>query len=251
MNRLPFLDRSTFLGYDDCNFRIQGVLMKPQTRKKILTLLAMAAVTAVLIWLYFTRILPAFESAGGIEGLRSWLQSHTWLGRAVFLLMTVAQIVLAFIPGEPLEMAAGYAFGAAEGTILCIIGIVAGSALVYCLVRTLGMRIIRVFFDPEKIRQLPFWQNRRRLELIAFILFLIPGTPKDMMTYAIGLTPLPLHRWLLITGTARLPSVLTSTLCADAVAQGDYTLAAIMFILSAAMALAGVLYYRRSSAKNA
>ena len=75
--------------------------------------------------------------------------------------------------------------------------------------------------------------------------------PKDMMTYAIGLTPIKLHRWLIITGTARLPSVLTSTLCADAVAGGDYSLAAFFLALSVLMALAGLWLYRRSQKKEA
>lgn len=224
--------------------------MKPETRKKLLALTAVAAAVAALVWLYFEYLLPLYESLGGADALREWLVSHTWTGRLVFLLITVVQIVIAFIPGEPLEMMAGFAFGAFEGTLLCVAGIALGSALVYALVKTLGMRIIRVFFDPAKIRGLPFWQNTQRLELIAFLLFLIPGTPKDMMTYAIGLTPMKLHRWLLITSTARLPSVLMSTLCADAVAEGDYRLAVIMLALSALMALAGVLLYRRSQ-KNA
>lgn len=224
--------------------------MKPETRKKVLTLLALIVVIAAAMWLYFAKLQPIYESMGGVDGLRDWLTEHTWSGRIVFIAMTVAQILLAFIPGEPLELAAGYAFGAIEGTILCIVGIVLGSALVYLLVKTLGMKIINVFFSTDKLRELPFWKNRKRLELIAFILFLIPGTPKDLMTYAIGLTPMKLHRWLIITGTARLPSVLTSTLCADAVAAGEYTMAGIMLAVSLLMAAVGIIYYRHSQKKE-
>lgn len=224
--------------------------MKPETRKKVLTLLALIVVIAAAMWLYFAKLQPIYESMGGVDGLRDWLTEHTWSGRIVFIAMTVAQILLAFIPGEPLELAAGYAFGAVEGTILCIVGIVLGSALVYLLVKTLGMKIINVFFSTDKLRELPFWKNRKRLELIAFILFLIPGTPKDLMTYAIGLTPMKLHRWLIITGTARLPSVLTSTLCADAVAAGEYTMAGIMLAVSLLMAAVGIIYYRHSQKKE-
>lgn len=224
--------------------------MKPETRKKVLTLLALIVVIAAAMWLYFAKLQPIYESMGGVDGLRDWLTEHTWSGRIVFIAMTVAQILLAFIPGEPLELAAGYAFGAIEGTILCIVGIVLGSALVYLLVKTLGIKIINVFFSTDKLRELPFWKNRKRLELIAFILFLIPGTPKDLMTYAIGLTPMKLHRWLIITGTARLPSVLTSTLCADAVAAGEYTMAGIMLAVSLLMAAVGIIYYRHSQKKE-
>lgn len=224
--------------------------MKPETRKKALTLLAMIAIILFVAWLYFTKLLPAYNAMGGVDGLRDWLTAHTWSGRIAFIAMTVAQILLAFIPGEPLELAAGYAFGAIEGTILCTVGIVLGSALVYLLVKTLGMKIINVFFSTEKLRELPFWKNQKRLELIAFILFLIPGTPKDLMTYAIGLTPMKLHRWLIITGTARIPSILTSTLCANAVAESDYTLAGIMLVISLLMAILGVLYYRYTQKKE-
>lgn len=246
MNNRQLLDTFRRLRYDISIKTTEGDPMKPETRKKLLTLAGLIAVIAALVWLYSAKLKPLYESMGGAAYLRDWLTAHTWLGRIAFLALSVAQIVIAFIPGEPLELAAGYAFGAAEGTVLCVAGIMLGSALVYALVRTLGMRIINVFFSAEKVRSLPFWQNQKRLELIAFILFLIPGTPKDLMTYAIGLTPVRLHRWLIITGTARLPSVITSTLCADAMAAGDYRMAIGMLLLSALMALIGILYYRRS-----
>ncbi|MDO4355045.1 MAG: TVP38/TMEM64 family protein [Clostridia bacterium] len=224
--------------------------MKSIKAKKIISLLALALILAGTIWLYFAQIKPAYERMGGVEGLRDWLQSHSWGGRIAFVAMVVAQILIAFIPGEPLELAAGYAFGAVEGTILCMLGILIGSLLVFALVRTLGMRFVNLFFSADKIRELPFWKNQRRLELIAFILFLIPGTPKDLMTYAMGLTPIRLSRWILISGIARIPSVITSTACADALALGQYHVAALLLAGTGLLALLGLWLYRREQKKQ-
>lgn len=224
--------------------------MKSVKAKKIFSLLALALILAGSIWLYFAKIQPIYNQMGGVEGLRDWLQAHSWGGRIAFIAMVVVQIIIAFIPGEPLELAAGYAFGAVEGTILCMVGILIGSTLVFLLVRTLGMKLVNLFFSTEKIRELPFWKNQRRIELIAFILFLIPGTPKDLMTYAIGLTPMKLSRWILISGVARIPSVVTSTACANAVALGQYQTAVILLAGTGLLALLGVWFYRRAQQKD-
>lgn len=224
--------------------------MKSEKAKKVLALLGLFLVLTASVILYFAWIRPTFDQMGGVDGLRDWLQAHSWGGRLAFIAMVVAQIVIAFIPGEPLELAAGYAFGAVEGTLLCMAGIVLGSMLVFLLVRTLGMKIVNLFFPTEKIRELPFWKNPRRLELIAFLLFLIPGTPKDLMTYAVGLTPMKLGHWLLISAIARIPSVVTSTACADALALGQYHVAAILLGVTALLALLGIHIYRRAQSRS-
>ena len=151
---------------------------------------------------------------------------------------------------EPLEMGAGYAFGAWEGTILCIIGCVIGSALVFLFVRRFGVKLVEVFFPREKIRSLRFLQDSRRLNLLTFIVFFIPGTPKDLLSYFIGLTDMKLGTWLLITAVARIPSIVTSTVTGDALGLKDYQFALIAFGVTLALSLAGILVYRRLSARR-
>ena len=75
---------------------------------------------------------------------------------------------------------------------------------------------MRVFFPQEKIDKLRFLRDQKRLTRIAFLLFLIPGTPKDIMTYCVGLTNMKLSTWMVICTLARIPSILTSTLGGDA-----------------------------------
>ena len=193
---------------------------------------------------------PMVEFVREPERFRAWVDSSGFVSRVVFVGMVVFQLIIALIPGEPLEMGAGYAFGAVEGTILCIIGCVIGSALVFLFVRRFGVKLVEVFFPREKIRSLRFLQDSRRLDLLTFIVFFIPGTPKDLLSYFIGLTDMKLGTWLFITAVARIPSIVTSTVTGDALGLKDYQFALIAFGVTLALSLAGILVYRRLSARR-
>ena len=193
---------------------------------------------------------PMVEFVREPERFRAWVDSSGFVSRVIFVGMVVFQLIIALIPGEPLEMGAGYAFGAVEGTILCIIGCVIGSALVFLFVRRFGVKLVEVFFPREKIRSLRFLQDSRRLNLLTFIVFFIPGTPKDLLSYFIGLTDMKLGTWLCITAVARIPSIVTSTVTGDALGLKDYQVALIAFGVTLALSLAGILVYRRLSARR-
>ena len=193
---------------------------------------------------------PMVEFVREPERFRTWVDSSGFMSRVIFVGMVVFQLVIALIPGEPLEMGAGYAFGAVEGTILCIIGCVIGSALVFLFVRRFGVKLVEVFFPREKIRSLRFLQDSRRLNLLTFIVFFIPGTPKDLLSYFIGLTDMKLGTWLFITAVARIPSIVTSTVTGDALGLKDYQFALIAFGVTLALSLVGILVYRRLSARR-
>ena len=193
---------------------------------------------------------PMVEFVREPERFRAWVDSSGFVSRVIFVGMVVFQLVIALIPGEPLEMGAGYAFGAVEGTILCIAGCVVGSALVFLFVRRFGVKLVEVFFPREKIRSLRFLQDSRRLDLLTFIVFFIPGTPKDLLSYFIGLTDMKLGTWLLITAVARIPSIVTSTVTGDALGLKDYQFALIAFGVTLALSLVGILVYRRLSARR-
>ena len=193
---------------------------------------------------------PMVEFVREPERFRAWVDSSGFVSRVIFVGMVVFQLIIALIPGEPLEMGAGYAFGAVEGTILCIIGCVIGSALVFLFVRRFGVKLVEVFFPREKIRSLRFLQDSRRLNLLTFIVFFIPGTPKDLLSYFIGLTDMKLGTWLCITAVARIPSIVTSTVTGDALGLKDYQFALIAFGVTLALSLVGILVYRRLSARR-
>ena len=186
---------------------------------------------------------PLIQFVQEPERFRAWVDEQGILAPIAFLGMLVLQIVVAVIPGEPLEIAAGYAFGAVEGTLLCLFGAFLGRVAVFLLVRKLGARAVDVFFPLDKLQSLAFLQNKRRLTFWVFFLFFLPGTPKDVLCYMVGLTDLPLRSWLIISAIAPLPSIVTSTIGGDALGMGDYGFALLVFVITVVISGLGLLAY--------
>ena len=188
---------------------------------------------------------PMVAFAEQPEAFRAWVDASGIWGRILFVCMVVLQVVVAFIPGEPIELAAGYAFGFWEGSILTLLGFLIGSWIVFALVRRFGMRLVEVFFPQHKLDAIKFLQDPRKTKVISFLLMLIPGTPKDMLSYFAGLTKLTLRQWLLIVAAGRLPSLLTSTITGAAAGEKNYLLSAICLGVTLLITMAGICYYRK------
>ena len=204
--------------------------------------LGLFLVLFVLVAWYAGRPLVAFASEP--ERFQQWVDSQGLLAPVLFMGMVILQVVVAVIPGEPLEIAAGYAFGALEGTVLCVLGTLIGGVLVFLLVRRFGAQAVEVFFDLEKFRSLRFLQDRRRLTFWVFLVFFLPGTPKDVLCYFVGLTDMRLRTWILVSAVARIPSIITSTVGGSALGMGEYAFAAIAFLAALAISGLGLLAYR-------
>lgn len=208
------------------------------------------AATAFAIFIIFSLAvgyfigIPMIRLVKEPEKFQALVDSYGVWGRVVFVGMVVLQIIVAFIPGEPIELAAGYAFGFWEGTLLTLGGMVIGSWIVFALVKRFGVKLVEAFFQPEKIKKFSFLNDRKKSETLAFILMLLPGTPKDFLSYIAGLTPLTTGKWLLIVLIGRIPSLVTSTATGAAVGQGNYVLTIIMVGVMVVLTGAGILYYR-------
>lgn len=187
---------------------------------------------------------PLIRFAQEPERFRQWVDQQGLWAHVLFTGMVILQVIVAVIPGEPLEIAAGYAFGAVEGTILCVLGTFLGGILVFLLVRRFGLRAVEIFFPPEKLQKLRFLHNERRLSQWVFFIFFLPGTPKDLLCYFVGLTAMPLRTWVLISAVARLPSIVTSTVGGNALGMGEYTFAVVVFAATLAISGLGMLLYR-------
>lgn len=214
-------------------------------KKKIIVSVCIAAVVLLMAAIAYYVGKPMIKFVSEPERFRSWVDSHGIWGRLAFLGMTMLQVIVAVIPGEPMELVAGYAFGSIEGTLLCIIGATLGGIPVFILVRKFGMKVVEVFFSKEKTDSLKFLKSSPKRDLWIFILFLIPGTPKDLLNYFVGLTDMKMSKWLLISLVARIPSIVTSTIGGDALGMKNYTFAIVVFAVTLAVSGAGILIYRR------
>ncbi len=209
------------------------------------------AAVSILLFLALMAVLTATVGAKLVglaaepEAFRLWVESTGIWGKAMMVGVSAFQIIVAIIPGEPFEIAAGYAFGSLQGTLLYYAGVLIGQAVVFLFTKKVGARVVEVFVSREKLMQFKFLQNSKRLYSTLFFLFLIPGTPKDVLAYVAGLTPARLLPFLLLTGVARLPSVLTSTLGGHLLGSRQYETAIWVFVATAVLSLACWLLYRR------
>lgn len=201
----------------------------------VAVLLAAAATVLILQWL----------RSYSQEEFREYLRSFGPLGWLVLLGLQLLQVFVALIPGELLESAAGYAYGPVLGTVLCYGGVILASGLVFFLVRRFGLRLVEVFVPREKLLQLRFLNTREKRDGLLFLLFFLPGTPKDLFTWFAGLTEVSLARFLAITLAARIPSVLSSTFGGHLLGEGRYTGAILLYGITGAVSLGGLLLYRK------
>lgn len=128
--------------------------------------------------------------------------------------LQLLQILIPILPGEPIEFLAGMCYGTIWGTILIFVGAFLSSLIIFYCVRKFGKDFIYSFFGKDKISNIEnskLFSNPERIEVILLILFLIPGTPKDLFVYIAGLLPIRASRFLFISTFARFPSVISST----------------------------------------
>ncbi|MFA7077913.1 MAG: VTT domain-containing protein [Syntrophomonas sp.] len=145
------------------------------------------------------------------EEFRDFIYNYGSNGVLIFLIIQSLQVIIAAIPGELVQVAGGFIYGIWWGTLYSLAGIMAGSIVVFYIARLIGYPILKTFIGPGYIERFEFFINSPRAEIVAFILFLIPGIPKDILTYLAGVTPLQPLKFLIIATAARLPGIFMSS----------------------------------------
>ena len=218
------------------------IYLRNRKRFGVLTLV-LFAVVIVLLTLFFTKVLAPYLSS--TEELQAFLEQYGWKGHFVLLGLQCAQVFIALIPGEVVELAAGFAYGGIEGTLICLAGVAAASSLIFLLVKKAGAPLVETIISREKIQELRFINSENKLKRLIFLLFLIPGTPKDLLTYFVGLTDITLSQFLSISLIARIPSVISSTVCGQMLADKDYLTAGLVYAVTGAFSLMGYALYNK------
>lgn len=176
---------------------------------------------------------------------RNWVNGHGILGPITYILIVIIQTIFCFIPGEPFELIAGYAFGLTKGLIYCFIAEALGSIIVLFLTKKYGMKIVSLFFNEEKIKSLKILKTSKNRFLLFSLLYILPGTPKDLLCYYGGLTDYPIVPLIIISTIGRIPSIITSVIGADALGDKKYELMVIVLLITILISIIGLLIYKK------
>lgn len=218
--------------------------------KIIMFILVLALCVGITIYL-----IPIIKEISTEEGQKAFKEKITTTGITGLLILfglQVAQVFLIIIPGEPIEILAGICYGGIIGTIFIIISSAMIGTVIFLLVRKYGKKLVYQFYDKRKVRKIEnskIFQDPKKIEKIILILFLIPGTPKDLLTYIAGLLPIKLERFIIISTIARIPSILSSTLAGANIIEGNLKMSIIIYFTIVIIALI-IIYIINKFDKN-
>jgi len=215
-------------------------------KNKLLLTAKAIAVTAViaLLVLVIIKLWPfviSLTTDEGREAFGEFIDSLGAFGIIAMLLLQTVQIIVAVIPGEPIEILFGMMYGTFGGLLLALFGVAAGQILVFLFIRRFGINFARKFVDVDKFSNLKFLKDPARRESLIFLLFFIPGTPKDILTYFAPFTGIALPRFMIISILARIPSVISSTWAGATLSEGSFVKTAVIFAVTGAVGICGII----------
>lgn len=216
-----------------------------EKNRSIITVFLTFSVFAVLLILSLFVMLPFIEKLSEPENqirFKEWVNDIGIRGWLIVLGIQILQIVIAFIPGEPVELLAGVIYGTFGGLIVCLAGASMASAITFTLSKKYGKPLLNRFFGKEKVKVWRWIQDNRKIETVTFVLFFIPGTPKDMLTYVVGLSNIRLSRFILISSFARIPSILSSAMVGSFMRKGKWEISITVFAITGIIGIMGILY---------
>ncbi len=214
---------------------------KASTKRRAAVILSFVSAAALILTLVGVWCLRHYLADPTL--MRSFVEKHFVVGALILIAIAAVQVILAFIPGELIEIASGYAFGTWGGAFICWTGIMLGSVITLLLVKKFGRPFVEVFQSAKKLESVSVLKDKKRRGALTFVLFLIPGVPKDFWTYIVGLTDMKVRDYVILTGIARFPSIIMSTAGGDAMGLGKFGNAVWIMIATGAVSAAGYLVY--------
>lgn len=211
---------------------------------KLVGLLVFFVMMVGIAWAAWPYIEEIFEP-GGVDKLIGQVRDAGALGVLILFGLQLLQVIVAFIPGEVTAVAAGMLYGPWLGGLLILIGGAIASAIVYWIVHSLGAPFVRDMVPLSFMEKFREYERSGKFDIIVFVLFLIPGLPKDIFTYIVGLTDMKCLTFVVLSTIARAPGVLVTTYAASGLATGNYLESAIIFAVAAVIAIVGIIFRDR------
>ncbi len=221
-------------------------------RKRIIAIISAIIAVALFLWLGWflsKTILHTIDNGEDVwstaKNFQQLIESYGSWGWIVAFGIQVLQVVVSPIPGEVVEVGMGLCFGWFWGTVICMLGGALAAWVIMLFVRKFGVKIVELFVSTEKINELRFINSERKLKRTVWLLYLIPGTPKDPLIFFFGLTKIKIWDFVWIQMIARIPSIVTSAIAGDQATKQNFGVTIWIFVIMGALALVGIFFYRK------
>ncbi len=193
------------------------------------------------LWILSVRLWNLFESH---HRLKEFISSFGVYSPLAFILLQVIQVVVAPIPGGAIEFLGGYLFGAGAGMFYSMIGLILGSWLAFSIARIFEKWAVEKFVSPKTMKKFDYLIGHEGV-VLSFLLFLIPGFPKDALCYILGLTPMHLGIFLMISTAGRIPGTLMATLQGAKAFEHQYKFFLVLSVASVLVILVFYIYHEQ------
>jgi len=214
--------------------------------KWVLLLCILVGIVCFITYQYHSRLwsqaFKLYDIYQDPHQLKKVISSFGPYAPLAFILLQVIQVVVAPIPGGAIEFLGGYLFGVSAGMLYSTIGLILGSWLAFSLARIFEKMAVEKFVSEQTRKKFDYLVEHEGV-ILSFILFLLPGFPKDALCYILGLTPMHLGICLMISTIGRIPGTLMATLQGAKAFEHQYKLFLLLLGISALVILAFYIYH--------
>lgn len=218
------------------NFKLFGIIFK--------FALLIFILIGLPLYIYFFQH-DLIENFSNLKNVEAFFDDYKAESVYVYIGTQILQIVICIIPGQWLQFAAGYMYGFWLGYLFSLIGAFAGSVLTYYIAKVLGHDAMHLIFGEEKIRKMLKTLNSKKAVVLVFIIFLIPGVPKDLCNYVAGLSEMKLKPFLVVSLIGRTPGMMGSLLIGRQIGTGGYVSAAVIAAVAVVMFVLGIIFRKK------
>lgn len=201
-------------------------------------------IIGIPLYIYFFQhdLIVSFSS---IENVETIFEEYRKQSILVYIIAQILQIVICIIPGQWLQFAAGYMYGFWFGYLVSLIGAFIGTVLTYYIAKVLGHDAMHLIFGEEKIQSMLRHLNSKKAVVLVFLIFLIPGIPKDLCNYVAGLSEMKLKPFLIVSLIGRTPGMMGSLLIGRQVGVGGYTSAIIIAVIAVILFILCIIFRKQ------
>lgn len=209
---------------------------------KLVLLIVILVGIPLYIFFFHHDLIERFSDIREIErGLAEYKTESIF----IYIGAQLLQIIICIIPGQELQFAAGYMYGFWLGYAFSLIGAALGTIVTYYLARLLGHDAMHMIFGEEKMNSVVEQIRGKKGIIIIFLIYLIPGVPKDLCNYAAGLSEIRLDRFLIVSLIGRSPGMMGSLLIGNQLVNGQYTSAIVIGIVAVVLCVLGLIFRKK------